>query len=392
MQRELLVDGRRVVAERLEHHEGEADHHEVHADVERERGGDLHRAEQRHVVLPVVALEHRPAEQQRRERGDAGDHDAGAEHEPRLAARQPAHLDDAAADVPQRDRGAGDDAAGEAAAGLVVAGEQQVERADHHDREHHAHRHLERHQPRDVHRRRDRGDCAGGGGALGATPARASATVPIAAIASTVISPSVSKPRKSTRITFTTFLPPPSGTDALDVRVGSDRRRVLGTGDERQDEHHRAHRGGDGEPQRLAPQRCARLEAVGQTAQHEHEQHRGERLDAHLRERQVGRAVQHEQPGHRVADHAEEQRRSEAAVHDRRRERGADDDRCGRDLDPVVVRARATRLHASPVSSRAPGITAAVSVITARYTGSEPDCTTADVRFATEFSPRSAPR
>jgi len=39
-----------------------------------------------------------------------------------------------------------------------------------------------------------------------------SACTPIAAIASTAISPSVSKPRKSTRITLTALVPPPPGT------------------------------------------------------------------------------------------------------------------------------------------------------------------------------------
>ena len=33
----------------------------------------------------------------------------------------------------------------------------------------------------------------------------------------TVISPSVSKPRKSTRITFTTLVPPPSGSDSARI-------------------------------------------------------------------------------------------------------------------------------------------------------------------------------
>ena len=133
--------------------------------------------------------------------------DAGAEHEPRLAPRQPAHLGDAAADVAQRDRGAGDDAAGEAAAGLVVAGEQQVERADHHDGEHHAHRHLERHEARHVHGRRDGGDRADGGGGARRDDGRRGRARPCRSrrSASTVISPSVSKPRKSTRITLTTL-------------------------------------------------------------------------------------------------------------------------------------------------------------------------------------------
>ncbi len=43
-------------------------------------------------------------------------------------------------------------------------------------------------------------------------------------------------------------------------------------------------------------------EPVGQAAQHEHEDDQGERLDEELGERQVGRAVQHEQQRHAETD------------------------------------------------------------------------------------------
>ena len=115
------------------------------------------------------------------------DQQAGAEHHPRPAARQPADLGDATGDVAQRDRGSGHDPADEAAAGLVVPGEQQLQRSDHHRDEHDAHRHVEGHEPAERHGRRCGARRAGVAArrAPGRRPARARATVPIAAAAST---------------------------------------------------------------------------------------------------------------------------------------------------------------------------------------------------------------
>ena len=96
-------------------------------------------AEQREVERERTGLQHVAAEQQRHDGGGHGDQQAGAEHDPRPAAGEPAHLVDPAGDVAQRHGRAGDDAADESAAGLVVAGEQQPQRADHHGGEDDAH-------------------------------------------------------------------------------------------------------------------------------------------------------------------------------------------------------------------------------------------------------------
>ena len=53
-------------------------------------------------------------------------------------------------------------------------------------------------------------------------PMRSSARTPTATVTSTVISPRVSNPRKSTRITFTTLRPCPS-VAALSVKYGESR-------------------------------------------------------------------------------------------------------------------------------------------------------------------------
>ena len=73
--------------------------------------------------------------------------------------------------------------------------------------------------------------------------------------------------------------------------------------------------------------RAAGLEAVGEAAQHEDEQHRGQRLDGDLGEGEVGRALDEEEAGHRVAGHAEEQRGGEAAVDGGGGEAEAEDER-----------------------------------------------------------------
>ncbi len=152
------------------------------------------------------------AEQQRHDRRRDRDQHAGAEHHPRPPTGQSTHLGETAADVAQRHRGAGDDAADEATAGLVVPGEQQPQRAEHHGREHDAHRHVDGGDAGDEDAWRTPLPSAAVSPRPGRRPARASATVPMAAAVSTVISPSVSKPRKSTRITLTTLRPPPSGS------------------------------------------------------------------------------------------------------------------------------------------------------------------------------------
>ena len=132
----------------------------------------------------------------------------------RAGTAKPPHLVDAAGDVAQGDRRAGQQAADEAAAGLVVTGEQQPQRHQQHGVEHDPHRDVDEGEPAHGPRRRP-GVAAGARAAR--RPTRASATAPIEATASTVISPRVSKPRKSTRITLTTLRPWPSGTERATI-------------------------------------------------------------------------------------------------------------------------------------------------------------------------------
>lgn len=97
----------------------------------------------------------------------------------------------------QHEGGGGDEAPDEASPRLVVAAQQQVHREHEHEREEEAPGGGEDER---AHRVSSSGERR-----------RSSATMPTAAIASTVISPRVSKPRKSTRITFTTLRPFASG-------------------------------------------------------------------------------------------------------------------------------------------------------------------------------------
>ena len=145
----------------------------------------LHRAEQRQVERERPALQHLAAEQQRDEGGGDGDQQPGAEHDPRPAAGEPADLADAPGDVAQRHGGAGHDAADEAAARLVVAGEEQPQRADHDGGEDDAHGDVDRDEALHGDRRERSARSR-----PGRRPARARATVPMAAAVSTVSSPS----------------------------------------------------------------------------------------------------------------------------------------------------------------------------------------------------------
>ena len=125
------------------------------------------------------------------------------------------------------------------------------------------------------------------------------------------------------------------------------------------------------EPHRPATGRRLSLEALGQAAQHEHEHDRRQRLDRDLGEGEVGRARQHEQPGHRVAGDAQEHGGGEPAADDRRAERGDDEDDRDRRL------ARGVRAAASPASptrraARRPEGPRRSRRMTPAYTGSDP--------------------
>ena len=118
-----------------------------------------------------------------------------------------------------------------------------------------------------------------------------SATLP-----TTVISPSVSKPRKSTRMTFTTFLPP-AGSSALAKKNGAST-DVRGAREHCEREHRKAAARRDRERRvanasgvraQRAAARIVEREPPRQPAQPEQEQHYGHGLDRDLRERQIGR-------------------------------------------------------------------------------------------------------
>ena len=114
-----------------------------------------------------------------------------AEQRRRVDQQRAAARSDAEAIDIQHERGGHDETADEPASRCVVAAQQQEQREQQ----------EERHQePR---RRSEDERCHG----CRSRPMRSSARTPIATVTSTVISPSVSKPRKSTRMTFTTLRP-----------------------------------------------------------------------------------------------------------------------------------------------------------------------------------------
>ena len=141
----------------------------------------------------------------------------------------------------------------------------------------------------------------------------------IATLPTTVISPSVSKPRKSTRMTFTT-LRPPAGSSALAKKNGASTpcRRPRDHGER---ERGQADAGDDRERGvARAARACARsvrrrgvveLEPPRQPAQAEQEQHHRHDLDGDLREREIRRG----EPGEREAGDE-----PGAADHDQRRQ------------------------------------------------------------------------
>ena len=111
-----------------------------------------------------------------------------------------------------------------------------------------------------------------------------------------MISPSVSKPRKSTRITLTTLVPPPSRIGVLEEKardaVGQ-RPRHHRIGERRQARRRAATAMTQSRTRRHAARVRARaasvlLDALGQPAQAEQNQHRGHDLDDELGQREVG--------------------------------------------------------------------------------------------------------
>src|SRR5690606_29648813 len=111
-------------------------------------------------------------------------------------------------DVPQHHRRARDETAHEAATGLVVPGEQQEHREQQRGVEDGARAGGEDERPLSSH-----GSPASvESPPASARPARTRPAMPSPATASTLISPRVSRPRKSTRMTLTMLRPPASGS------------------------------------------------------------------------------------------------------------------------------------------------------------------------------------
>ena len=130
-------------AEAAQHVEHQADDDQIHAEVEEQRGDELDRAEHRNVELHHRRRQHRRAEQQRRHRGARRQRQARAEDLARVQRQRLAEFVAAAGEVAQHQRQAGGQSAREAAAGCVVAGEEEVRRQHHDEREDHPGRDLE---------------------------------------------------------------------------------------------------------------------------------------------------------------------------------------------------------------------------------------------------------
>ena len=107
-------------------------------------------------------------------------------------------------------------------------------------------------------------------------------------------------------------------------------------GGEREHEDRDADEGGDGDAHRGDDRSRAIGERAREHLEYEHEEHRGERLDRELGEREIRCALHHVEPGHSVADGAEHERRGDAAVHQGRTDRSGHDERGQRDVQPVV--------------------------------------------------------
>ena len=113
---------------------------------------------------------------------------------------------------------------------------------------------------------------------------------------------------------MTTLRPSPSGTERSIISSATGVVGAVPARGDGEQEHRDPDRRGRGQPHRPSGQGRPALEAVGQAAQHEDEQHGGQRLDRHLGQRQVGAALHDEQAGHRVAGGPEQQRRREPPV------------------------------------------------------------------------------
>ena len=160
---------------------------------------------------------------------------------------------------------------------------------------------------------------------LAPPPHPASATAPIDATASTVISPRVSKPRKSTRITLTTLRPWPSGTERPTISSDTGGLEAVTGGDQREHEHH-GRRPSQRSTSRTARRRgddCRSNRSGSRRSTSTNTTVDNVSTDG-LGEGEVGCARQRRTARHRVAGDAQEHGSGEPAAHDRRAERGDD--------------------------------------------------------------------
>ena len=182
------------------------------------------------------------------------------------------------------------------------------------------------------------------------------------------------------------------GHRPLDHLAGHRLGGAVPRGGQRQQEHGDADGGGHRQPHRPAGRGGPALEAVGQAAQDQHEQHGRQRLDRHLGQRQVRR-----RPARRTAPPSRSRWRP-AAARPRtgggrpRRRAPSPAGRCTPPRGPPSPGSPATPASRRPATSAPVVRSAAVVRITPAYTGSEPLCTTAVTRSDSVFTPRSTPR
>ena len=257
---------------------------------------------------------------------DRGERDAGAEDRPRWKRLIPRTAVDAPGEVAQGDRRAGDEPADEAAAGLVVPGEQQVQRADEHGVEQQPASCSRNGSRRQSARLRAppascRRDLRGGDAAPPAAPGAGQGDRADRRGASTVISPSVSKPAEVDEDHVDDV-----AAVALGQRLARSSRRTPAASV--RDRGATMAKTNTTTPRRR-PRSTTRTTAAPAPEVRSKRSGRRRRTSTNSTVDSVsiaawvsarsGAPCDHEQPGHRVAGDAEEQRRGEAPAGERRR-------------------------------------------------------------------------
>ena len=157
-------------------------------------------------------------------------------------------------------------------------------------------------------------------------PISSSAPTPIATVTSTVISPSVSKPRKSTRMTLTT-LRPCASRGAASAKYADSRDVVPEAPMNNTSVVTRMPAAAATSASRVLISRDDRSPNPAQLVEHEDEDHDGQRFDGELGHREIGRAEQRVEQRHAVADRAQRQHGRHVRPRERRRYGRRDDQR-----------------------------------------------------------------